>query len=84
MYLEDQDKFRMTGIFRDVYLLKRPESVLYDYFITTTVEKEDAKIEIWANLLGGEMTAEKIQIQITDNEKNAVAEGTFDPNPETA
>ena len=31
-YLEDQDKFRMTGIFRDVYLLKRPESVLYDYF----------------------------------------------------
>lgn len=21
-YLEDQDKFRMTGIFRDVYLLK--------------------------------------------------------------
>lgn len=24
-YLEDQDKFRMSGIFRDVYLLKRPE-----------------------------------------------------------
>ena len=23
-YLEDQDKFRMSGIFRDVYLLKRP------------------------------------------------------------
>ena len=83
-YLEEQDKFRMTGIFRDVYLLKRPESVLYDYFITTTVEKEDAKIEIWANFLGGEMTAEKIQIQITDNEKNAVAEGTFEPNPEKA
>ena len=34
-YLEDQDKFRMTGIFRDVYLLKRPEAVLYDYFTTT-------------------------------------------------
>ena len=83
-YLEDQDKFRMTGIFRDVYLLKRPESVLYDYFITTTVEKEDAKIEIWANFLGGETTAEKIQIQITDNEKNVVAEGTFEPNPEKA
>lgn len=24
-YLEDQDKFRMSGIFRDVYLLARPE-----------------------------------------------------------
>jgi len=34
-YLEDQDKFRHTGIFRDVYLLKRPESHLRDYFVTT-------------------------------------------------
>ena len=25
-YFEDQDKFRMSGIFRDVYLLKRPEN----------------------------------------------------------
>ena len=24
-YLEDQDKFRMSGIFRDVYILARPE-----------------------------------------------------------
>ena len=27
-YLEDQDKFRMSGIFRDVYLLNRPEQVI--------------------------------------------------------
>ena len=27
-YLEDQDKFRMNGIFRDVYLLKRPERAI--------------------------------------------------------
>ena len=32
-YLEDQDKFRMSGIFRDVYLLKRPEQGIFDYFI---------------------------------------------------
>ncbi len=32
-YLEDQDKFRMSGIFRDVYLLRRPEACVYDYFI---------------------------------------------------
>ena len=25
-YLEDQDKFRMSGIFRDVYILKRPKT----------------------------------------------------------
>ncbi|MBO5484626.1 MAG: DUF4981 domain-containing protein [Lachnospiraceae bacterium] len=34
-YLEDQDKFRMSGIFRDVYLLHRPVNGVFDYFITT-------------------------------------------------
>lgn len=32
-YLEDQDKFRMSGIFRDVYLLKRSENGIADYFL---------------------------------------------------
>ena len=32
-YLEDQDKFRMSGIFRDVYILKRPEQAISDYHI---------------------------------------------------
>lgn len=30
-YLEDQDKFRTSGNFRDVYLLSRPAAVLFDY-----------------------------------------------------
>ncbi len=34
-YLEDQDKWRLSGIFRDVYLLTRPESHLRDFFIKT-------------------------------------------------
>lgn len=37
-YLEDQDKFRMTGIFRDVYLLERPESFLKDFRIQTEMD----------------------------------------------
>ena len=32
-YFEDQDKFRMSGIFRDVYLLTRPEEGICDYFL---------------------------------------------------
>ena len=32
-YLEDQDKLRMSGIFRDVYLLARPENHIRDYFV---------------------------------------------------
>ena len=34
-YLEDQDAFRMNGIFRDCYLLQRPEDHLVDLSITT-------------------------------------------------
>lgn len=34
-YFEDQDKFRMSGIFRDVYILKREKNRLLDYTITT-------------------------------------------------
>ena len=36
-YLEDQDKFRMSGIFRDVYLMRRPQQCLFDYFINTEI-----------------------------------------------
>ncbi len=34
-YLEDQDMFRMNGIFRDVYLLSRPKGHIGDIHITT-------------------------------------------------
>jgi beta-galactosidase len=34
-YLEDQDKWRMSGIFRDVYVLSRPKNRLRDYRIST-------------------------------------------------
>lgn len=45
-YLEDQDKFRMSGIFRDVYILKRPENAIRDYRITTQLETEKATVNI--------------------------------------
>ena len=45
-YLEDQDKFRMSGIFRDVYILKRPEQAISDYHIKTRIEDMLAKVEI--------------------------------------
>lgn len=35
-YLEDQDCFRFSGIFRDVYLLFRPKNHITDFFIHTS------------------------------------------------
>lgn len=53
-YLEDQDKFRMSGIFRDVYLLRRPEKCLFDYFITTPLSDNKAEVNIALTFLDGQ------------------------------
>ncbi|MBQ2677134.1 MAG: DUF4981 domain-containing protein [Clostridia bacterium] len=45
-YLEDQDKFRLSGIFRDVYILSRPKGHLTDYFIKTSVAPDFRTAEI--------------------------------------
>ena len=38
-YLEDQDKLRLSGIFRDVYVLKRPQKRLENYRIKTLFDR---------------------------------------------
>lgn len=48
-YLEDQDKFRMTGIFRDVLLLTRPLNHLFDYRIFTKIQEKDLKKLAYSN-----------------------------------
>ena len=40
-YLECQDKFRFSGIFRNVYMLTRPEKHITDYKIETKISGED-------------------------------------------
>ena len=60
-YLEDQDKFRTSGIFRDVYILKRPESCIRDYFITTLLNEEEATVRI-RFAYNGEFVPTKIKL----------------------
>lgn len=50
-YLECQDKWRLSGIFRDVYLLERPASHLTYYQLRTQIEGE-RKAFICAELSG--------------------------------
>ena len=40
-YFEDQDKFRMSGIFRDVYILERAKPRIVDYKIDTDINLEN-------------------------------------------
>ena len=50
-YAEDQDKFRMSGIFRDVYLLRRPKMHIRDFTVETYLVPGGA--EILAQVEGG-------------------------------
>lgn len=45
-YLEDQDKLRMSGIFRDVYLLERPKHHIRDFFVHTKLNGSAAEITV--------------------------------------
>ncbi len=38
-YLDDQDKWRLSGIFRDVYLLERDKEHLRDFFVHSSIDK---------------------------------------------
>lgn len=54
-YLEDQDKFRMSGIFRDVYLLHRPDgreqNFIMDYTVKTELAADFKQAAICAGLI---------------------------------
>ncbi|WP_273393926.1 glycoside hydrolase family 2 TIM barrel-domain containing protein [Actinobacillus porcinus] len=65
-YLEDQDKFRMSGISRDVYLLTRDANYLHDFFIKT---------ELNPALTQATLTVETQFAQ----EKQAIEFALFDP-----
>ncbi len=71
-YLEDQDKFRMSGIFRDVYLLKRPEQGIFDYFLTTTLERNKALVDIKFHYLDSVVP---VHVCIYDAQNNLMTEG---------
>lgn len=49
-YLEDQDMWRMSGIFRDVTLLHKPETHLADVAITTALSPEYRSAELLVNV----------------------------------
>ena len=73
-YLEDQDKFRMSGIFRDVYILKRPEQAISDYHIKSKIEDILAKVELDVKFY----SPTYVKISIEDKNGAVVALGSID------
>ena len=68
-YLEDQDKFRLSGIFRDVYVLTRPEKRLENYIVKTNLSENLSSAELEFTAFGCDVEA-----KLSDATGNVVAE----------
>ena len=78
-YLEDQDHWRMSGIFRDVMLLAEPKLRIADFFYQTKLDKgyHDAVLSIrprLENLTGDTIKGYKILAQLYDKNNRPVFE----------
>ncbi len=67
-YLEDQDKYRMSGIFRDVYVLKRPVKRIQNYVVKTILNEEKTAADLEVSVFGMDVTA-----KLLDPEGNAIS-----------
>lgn len=66
-YLECQDKFRFSGIFRSVYLLTRPEKHITDYRITTEFVGADGVVTFF--------NESKVDLHLTFGKQTAFVKG---------
>ncbi len=73
-YLEDQDMWRMSGIFRDVYLTAHGHSYMRDAWVETTFDAEyrDATLKLRAEVVSSESAAVRVRADLYDAEWNLV------------
>ena len=69
-YLEDQDKIRLSGIFRDVYMLTRPVERLKDYRVKTILNLENNTAALELSVSGSDA-----EVILKDRSGNLVGEG---------
>ncbi|MCQ2451169.1 MAG: beta-galactosidase, partial [Clostridia bacterium] len=74
-YLEDQDKLRTSGIFRDVFLMYRPQNHIFDYSVTTELN-EDYSSAIVNCKCGFSSHPEKIDYSFCDSSDKEISNGT--------
>jgi len=76
-YLEDQDMWWLSGIFRDVYLLSRPHVRIADFFVKTQLDKQykDGILSVETTLINdSEQVIEgyKLEARLLDKAKNDI------------
>ena len=81
-YLEDQDMWRLSGIFRDVYLIATPSVHIQDFTVSTDLDAayKDAKLSISASIKndGFTMTTScQIEASLIDARRQLVFKSLF-------
>lgn len=75
-WLEDQDFWRFSGIFRDVYLYTRPETHINDIFVHTNLKDNYKKCDLDVDLkIEGNLDS-VIKATLIDNSNNKILEKT--------
>jgi beta-galactosidase len=70
-YLEDQDQWRMSGIFRDVYLLAFTRASIQDVHVRTLLDSEykDARLQVDVRVEVGTV----VELRLLDSDRQQVA-----------
>lgn len=77
-YLESQDKFRLSGIFRDVYLIERPVKHVRDYTVTTKILPDADEAEIHCRFQSDEPLPLRVRLLAPAGEPVWEGEGRTD------
>ena len=72
-YLEDQDKFRYSGIFRDVYLIERPQGHIVDYSVKAEAAEDFSSATISFTVLSASGPVEG-EVMLQGPEGNVIGE----------
>ncbi len=79
-YLENQDMWNLSGIYREVYLYAEPTLTIRDFYAEATLENDyrDGKLSLCAELENhGEATAATLEILLDGNKVGAVPVESF-------
>jgi beta-galactosidase len=80
-YLEDQDFWRISGIFRDVFLYAPPETYLRDLYATTDLDEQyrDATLKITANVrtLSAAQVPYRLRATLYDSKRTVIFSETI-------
>jgi beta-galactosidase len=77
-YLEDQDMWRLSGIFRDVYLLKRSKAHISDIFVKPSLNEDLSIGELKCEITSEALTEVNVRAVLKDPKGNILSDRAVD------